>query len=420
MRCDILAVGTELLLGQIVDTNSAWIAEQLAAAGIDTMEQRTVGDNLDRIVTALGEMLARADALIVGGGLGPTPDDLTRDALAALAGVPLRRHPELVAHIQAVFAARGRAMTENNLRQADLPAGATAIPNPYGTAPGIRFELGPSAGPLAGKVVYALPGVPYEMRPMLTDHVLGDLVARAGHRAVILSRSLKTWGASESALAQRIAARVEAQTNPTIAFLARGVEGIVVRLTAKAASEAEAVALLDAEEAVLRPLLGDLLFGRDDETMESVVLARLEARGRTLGVAESVTGGLVTARLAAVPGASRVLRGGIVAYATEVKRALLGVRAEQVVSGPCAREMADGVRRRLGADVGIAVTGVAGPTTQDDQPVGTVWFGLALGDAEPEAHQTRLPGDRERIRQFGAISLLNLLRLRLDGDGAAP
>jgi nicotinamide-nucleotide amidase len=420
MRCDLLAVGTELLLGQIVDTNSAWIAEQLAAAGIDTMEQRTVGDNEERIVTALTEMLARADAVIVGGGLGPTQDDLTREALARLAGAPLRRRPELEAHIRAVFGARGREMAASNLRQADLPEGAAAIPNPLGTAPGIRLELGPGAGSLAGKVVYAVPGVPYEMRPMVTDHVLPDLVARAGTPAVIRSRSLRTWGVAESALAELIADRVEVQTNPTIAFLARGIEGIIVRLTAKARDEREAGALLDAEEAALRARLGEVCFGRDDETMESVVLDRLASRRWTLAVAESVTGGLVTARLTAVPGASRVLRGGVVAYATEVKRAVLGVRAERVVSGPAAVEMATGARQALGADVGIAITGVAGPESQEGQPVGTVWFGLALPGRAGESVTVRLPGDRERVRQFGAISLLNLLRLRLDADGGAP
>ncbi len=420
MRCDLLAVGTELLLGQIVDTNSAWIATQLAAMGIDTMEQRTVGDNEERIVTALTEMLARADAVIVGGGLGPTQDDLTREALARLAGVPLRRRPELEAHIREVFAARGREMAVSNLRQADLPEGAAAIPNPFGTAPGIRLELGSGAGSLAGKVVYAVPGVPDEMRPMVTRHVLPDLVARSGTPAVIRSRSLRTWGVAESALAELIADRVEAQTNPTIAFLARGIEGIIVRITAKARDEREAGALLDAEEAVLRARLGDLCFGRDDETMESVVLDRLAARGWTLAVAESVTGGLVTARLTSVAGASRVLRGGVVAYATEVKRAVLGVRAERVVSGPAAVEMAAGVRRALGADVGIAITGVAGPELQEGRPVGTVWFGLALPGRPEESVTVRLPGDRERVRQFGAISLLNLLRLRLDADGGNP
>jgi len=234
---------------------------------------------------------------------------------------------------------------------------------------------------------------------------------------VIVSRSLKTWGTSESGLAEMIDHRVDAQSNPTIAFLARGIEGLSVRLTAKAPTDAEARGLIDAEERELRKVLGDLVFGVDDETMEHAVLTRLGARGWTLGIAESVTGGLVGARVADAPGASATYRGSIVSYATEVKRSVLGITAEQVVSAEAAREMAAAARRVLGADVGLSVTGVAGPATQDDQPVGTVWFGLAVPGHEPEALEARLPGDRARIRQFATISALNLLRLRLDALG---
>lgn len=407
MRCDVLAIGTELLLGQIVDTNSSWIGEQLAAVGVDTMEHRKVGDNLPRMIASLREMLEQADAVVVCGGLGPTPDDVTREAIAAVMGAELERREDLVEQIAAMFGTRGRDMPANNLRQADVPVGADVIPNPIGTAPGVRGEVD-------GKVVYAVPGVPYEMQRMVTEHVLPDLLARSGEQAVIVSRSLKTWGASESGLAEMIAHRVDAQTNPTIAFLARGIEGIVVRVTAKGATDAEARAIIEPEEAALREILGDLVFAVDDETMEHAVLRRLEARGWTLGVAESLTGGLIGARVASVPGASRTFRGSIASYATEVKRAVLGVEAEHVVSKECAEEMAEGARRVLGADVGIAATGVAGPEELDGQPVGTVWFAIALPGLPVEAVSTRLPGDRERIRQFSTISLLNLLRMRLD------
>jgi len=412
MRCDVLAIGTELLLGQIVDTNSAWIGEQLAAVGIDTYDHRKVGDNLDRMVESLRDLLREADAVVVCGGLGPTPDDVTREAIAEVLGTTLERRDELVEQIASLFGVRGRDMPANNLRQADIPVGAEPIPNPIGTAPGIQAEV---AGPDGTtKVIYAVPGVPYEMQQMVHDFVLPDLLERSGQQAVIVSRSLKTWGTSESGLAEMIDHRVDAQSNPTIAFLARGIEGLYVRLTAKAATDDEARALIDAEEQELRTVLGDLIFGVDDETIEHSVITRLEARGWTLGVAESVTGGLVGARLADAPGASTTYRGSIVSYATEVKRSVLGVTAEQVVSGESAREMAAAAQRVLGADVGIAVTGVAGPATQDDQPVGTVWFGLAVPGHEPEAVETRLPGDRFRIRQFATISVLNLLRLRLD------
>jgi nicotinamide-nucleotide amidase len=407
MRCEVLAVGTELLLGQIVDTNSAWIGEQLAASGIDSYEHRAVGDNQARIVAALADLLSRADAVVVCGGLGPTQDDLTRDALAELMGAPLVRRAELVSHIATMFRTRERDMPESNLRQADVPEGAEAIPNPIGTAPGLRCPIG-------DRVVYAVPGVPYEMQQMLHDHVVPDLLRRAGEASAIVSRSLKTWGTSESALAEMIAHRVDAQTNPTIAFLARGIEGLVVRITAKAATEEQARALVEAEEREVRGVLGDLVFGVDDETMEHAVLERLRRRGWTLGVAESLTGGLIGARIVDVPGASETFRGTIGSYATDVKRALLGVAAASVVTEDAAREMAEGVQRTLGADVGIAVTGVAGPAEQDGVPVGTVCFALALPGVPTEAVSARLPGDRARVRQYAAISLLNLLRLRLD------
>src|SRR4051794_4969032 len=212
MRCEVLAIGTELLLGQIVDTNSAWIGEQLALAGIDSYEHRVIGDNLDRIVRAIDELLSRADALIICGGLGPTQDDLTRDAIAAWMGVPLVRREELVEQIAAMFRTRARDMPQNNLRQADVPEGAEPIPNPIGTAPGVRADH-------HGKVVYAVPGVPYEMQKMIAEQVLPDVLSRAGERATIVSRSLKTWGSSESGIAEMVAHRVDALDatgNPTI------------------------------------------------------------------------------------------------------------------------------------------------------------------------------------------------------------
>jgi nicotinamide-nucleotide amidase len=407
MRCEVLAIGTELLLGQIVDTNSAWIGEQLAASGIDSYEHRAIGDNQTRIVAALSDLLERSDSVIVCGGLGPTQDDLTRDAIAELMGVPLRRRDDLVELIAAMFSSRARDMPQNNLRQADVPEGGEPIPNPIGTAPGLRCPVGE-------RIVYAVPGVPYEMQLMIREHVIPDLLARSGKHSAIVSRSLKTWGASESGLAEMIAHRVDAQTNPTIAFLARGIEGLVVRVTAKAATEAGARAMVEAEEAELRKILGDLVFGVDDETMEYAVLASLRKRGWSLGVAESVTGGLIGARIANVPGASDTFRGTIGAYASDVKRSVLGVTAELVVSEESAMQMAVGAQRVLDADVGIAVTGVAGPTEQDNQAVGTVCFGIALPGRDPIAMTTRLPGDRERIRQFATISLLNLVRQRLD------
>ena len=407
MKCNVLAIGTELLLGQIVDTNSAWLGEQLALAGIDSYDHRKVGDNLGRMVTALSDLLDEAQAVIVCGGLGPTPDDVTREAIAEVMGVPLVRSEELVAQIAAMFGMRDRDMPANNLRQADIPEGARVIPNALGTAPGVMAEI-------AGKVIYAVPGVPYEMQAMIKDFVIPDLLERAGMRSVIVSRSLKTWGTSESGLAEMIATQVDAQSNPSIAFLARGIEGLYVRLTAKAANESDARALIETEETELRAILGDLIFAVDDETMESVVLKACAERGWSLGVAESLTGGLIGARLANVPGASATFRGSIASYATEVKRSVLGVTASSVVSAECVAQMAEGAQRVLGCDAAVAVTGVAGPDEQEGQPIGTVWFGVAVAGHATETASTRLPGDRERIRQFSTISALNLLRLRLN------
>ena len=414
MRCEVIAVGTELLLGQIVDTNSAWMGERLALAGIDSHFQTKVGDNRERMVSALRLALDRSDAVIMCGGLGPTQDDITRDAIAEVMAAPLVRDDSVAERLRAYFKARGREMPESNLRQADVPAGASLISQMPGTAPGLVCPIGGGGS----KVVYAVPGVPYEMRIMLEGTVIPDLKRRAGVSAVIRSRTLRTWGTSEARLGELVAERIDAldrSGRATIAFLASGIEGLKVRVTAKAEDEEAVVRVLDEEEARLRGILGDLVFGIDDETMERAVVAMLGDRGLSLAVAESVTGGMVAMRLTAVPGASTVFRGGLVAYASEVKHEVLGVPRGPVVSPEAARAMAEGAARRLGADVGLATTGVAGPDRQEGHAVGTVFLGLHR-EGESEAHEVRLPGDRERIRQYAVIALLNLLRLRLVGS----
>ena len=409
MNCEVVAVGTELLLGQIVDTNSAWIGEQLALAGIDSHFQTKVGDNHARIVDALRVALDRSDAVIVCGGLGPTQDDITREAIAEVMGVALELDDEVAARIEAMFSARGRRMAANNLRQAEVPIGATAIRDPQpGTAPGL-------IAPVADKVVYAVPGVPHEMREIVEKVVLPDLRARSGETSTIVSRTLRTWGESESGLAERLADHIrylDGVGNPTLAFLASGIEGLKVRITAKAADEPTAREILDAEEMELRAMLGELVFGVDDETMEHAVGVLLDAHEMTLGLAESISGGLMGARLTDVAGASGFFRGSIVSYASEVKFELLDVPEGPVVSAAAAKVMARNARELLRADVGLAVTGVAGPAEQDGQPVGTVFIGLAIDD-HVEATQLQLPGDRRRIREFTVISALNLLRQRL-------
>jgi len=424
VRVEIVAVGTELLLGQIADTNSAWLGEQLAAAGVDSHFHQAVGDNHARIVLALRTALARSDGVIVCGGLGPTQDDITREAIAEVMNVPLVRDEEIVARIASFFVARGRTMSENNARQADVPEGGSVIEQVQGTAPGLICPVG-------NKVVYAVPGVPYEMAEMFERGILPDLrrrLARSGEESVIVSRVLRTWGTSESALAEALQARIDVLDGParpegtvTIAFLASGIEGIKVRLTARARTDDEVVGLLDAEEqavrAVLAERLGDIVFGLDDETMEQAVAALLVERGLRLGLAESLTGGLICSRLVEVPGASHWLAGGVVAYESAVKHRVLGVPPGPVVTEVAAGAMAQGARTVLGADVGLGITGVAGPDTQEGVAPGAVFVGLALPGDRLVTREFHLPGDRPRVRQYAAISALDLLRRELIDGG---
>jgi nicotinamide-nucleotide amidase len=340
-------------------------------------------------------------------------------------GVELVRDQSIVDLITEFFGSRGRTMSANNLRQADVPVGATLIPQVMGTAPGLICPLG-------NKVIYAVPGVPHEMAEMFDRGILPDLRARmaeAGEEAVIVSRVLRTWGASESGLAEALQGRIDVLDaddddadgvpagSVTLAFLASGIEGIKVRITARAATMAEGSALLDREEKAVREAieaqLGDIVFGIDDESMEVAVAAELRARGITLGVAESLTGGLIASRLVNVPGASAWFRGGVVAYHEQVKFDLLGVPVGPVVSGAAAVAMAEGVCRATGSDVGLGITGVAGPEDQEGVAPGTVFVGLALPGVATLTSELHLPGDRERVRQYGAISALDLLRRAL-------
>ncbi|MED5276310.1 MAG: CinA family nicotinamide mononucleotide deamidase-related protein, partial [Actinomycetota bacterium] len=290
MRCEIVAVGTEILLGQIVDTNSAWISERLAEAGIDCYLQTVVGDNSERMSKTFGDALERADALIVTGGLGPTQDDLTRQVVADLMGVQLERDLEIVERIRERFSNRGRSMPDNNLKQADIPVGALPIPEMPGTAAGLICPME------EGKVIYVVPGVPSEMKLMLEGTVIPDLVLRSGVTSVIRSRVLKTWGHSESGLAEDLAEEIERLDDDgelTLAFQASGIEGVKVRITAKATDREKSDLLLDSEEDILRGLIGDYIFAVDDATMESVILDLLRSQSLTFATAESLTGGMI-------------------------------------------------------------------------------------------------------------------------------
>jgi nicotinamide-nucleotide amidase len=429
VRIEIVAVGTELLLGQIADTNSQWMGEHLAAAGVASHFHQAVGDNQERMVLAFRTALARSDGVIVCGGLGPTHDDITREAIAEVMNVRLRRDEGGVERIRAMFSSRGREMPDTNLRQADVPEGASIIPQTKGTAPGLICPVG-------HKVIYAVPGVPYEMSDMFERGILPDLQRRMTERGesagVIASRVIRTWGMSESGLAETLAGHIDdleaAPAGPsmagagtsgsaTIAFLASGIEGIKVRVTVRAADQDAASSLLDDQEAAIRRILyaqaGDVVFGVDDEAIEDAVARALAVNGLTLGLAESLTGGLASSRLVNVPGASRWFRGSVVSYASQVKFSVLGVPEGPVVSEEAAGAMADGARRVLGSDVGLSTTGVAGPDTQDDQPPGTVHVGLAREGHPTESFSFNVPGDRDRVRQYATIAALDLLRRRL-------
>ena len=399
MRCEVVAIGTELLLGQIVDTNSSWIGERLALIGIDSHFQVKVGDNAGRMEFCIRQALERGEAVICCGGLGPTQDDITREAIARVMGVELRRDPEVEQRIVELFRARGRVMTDNNRRQADIPVGGRPIDQMPGTAPGLVCPVG-------DKVIYAVPGVPYEMRIMMEGTVLPDLLKRSGGAAVIRSRVLRTWGQSESGLAEILADRIDALDdigNPTLAFQASGADGLKVRITAKAPDEAAAAAILAEEEALVRGLLGDAIFGVDEETMESVVLAALRESGRTLAVAEGFTGGLAASRLTRIDPGMKIFIGGTSGPwggAPDASSATGEARAAQA---------ARRVRAGFGASVGIAAIG---REPDEEVPPGLARMAVATG-AGTLTQSIALPGDRSQAREYAVIHLLSFLRRTL-------
>lgn len=412
MNVEILAVGTELLLGQIVNSNATDIGSRLALAGLDHYHQSVVGDNLERVATAIRHAVGRSDAVIITGGIGPTQDDITRESICAAAGVEMEFSEPYAERLRGWWARRDRPMPETNLRQAEYPAGADLIDNPKGTAPGLRLRIG-------GAWVFALPGVPQEMLPMVDEDVIPFLLEasdRAG--SAIESVVLRTYGESESRIAEILDDLFESSVNPTMAFLASAAE-IKVRLTARAATAEAAREMIVPLEHQVRARLGRLVFASGMEPVESMVLAAAAEHGWTIGTAESATGGLVAARLTAVPGASATYRGSVVAYSTELKHELLDVGSaivqdQGVVSEQTAIAMAEGGAVRLGVDVCLAVTGSTGPDPQE-QEVGTMIFAVRTPDAV-RARTLRLPGDRERIRTYASTAGLHMLRLALAGE----
>ena len=404
MNAEIVGVGTELLLGQIANTNAQTISQALAGIGVDVFFHSAVGDNLERMTEVIDKARKRSDVVIITGGLGPTPDDITREAVAAATGRALNRDPDLANEIRAIFERLGRAMPEENLKQADLPDGAVPIP-PRGTAPGFYVDDGKS-------LIIALPGVPWEMNAMLTEDVLPLLRSRGGSE-VLVTRQVLVVGLGESHTHERIADIVDAQTNPTIAFLAGG--GLVrVRITAKAQTESTALGLIEPVERSIRERLKSAAVpGRGDSLAEAFG-NMVRDRGMTVAVAESLTGGLIGAELTAVKGSSDFFLGSVTCYSTESKRDVVGVD-DSILAGPgpvseeAARALAEGAARLFGAAVGLAATGVAGPAEQDGMPIGTIYVGACL-DGKTEVRHVRGYGDRSNIRAMAVTAAIDLGR----------
>jgi nicotinamide-nucleotide amidase len=411
VRVEVVGVGTELLLGQIANTNARWIGERLAEIGADVLYHQVVGDNLDRIVDVLDLAASRVDVVIVTGGLGPTEDDISRDAIAILMGVRLERDPGLERWLRERFASFADGpMPENNLRQAEVPKGARTIENDRGSAPGLVADLE------NGVRVYAVPGVPGEMIAMMRSTVLPEVGAEVGS-AVVRSRTLRCVGVGESRVAEILADLFPASSNPSLAYLASAGE-VKVRLTAKADTVDEAEAMIAPIAREVHGRLGDVVFTLDDETLEEAVSRLLLASGRRLACAESLTGGSVGARISAAEGASKVFVGSAVVYTAEAKHRVLGVTVDTiegpgVVSRECALEMAAGARRLYQAEVAVSLTGAAGPEPHDGAEPGTVWIGL---DAPNVSHARGYvaPGDRARVRRWAEQAALDMVRRYLE------
>lgn len=413
MDVEIVAIGTEFLFGRRTDTNSPWIAAELARLGAEVRGLRAVDDHERRIEVCLRACLESADVVVATGGLGPTADDVTRKAAARLTGAPLVYHEDLAADIEGRFAARGVLASPSNRLQAFLPRGAWRIENPLGTAPGFSLEVG-------RKMLFFLPGVPAEMRRMFTDSVRPVLAARmASRRSVTLSRVYRTTGLGESALNDRIRDLFEFSPNLSVAVLANDL-GVDVCLTARAPDEAAAEALLDALGKRIMERLPNHTYGQDGDDLETLVGKLLSMRGATVATAESCTGGLLAERLTRVPGSSGWFRRGFVVYADAAKSDLLGVDAALLAAGGAvsagvARALAEGCRASDGASFGIGITGVAGPTGGTEaKPVGLVHLALA-GEDGTESLERRFAGDRLAVRAQAAQAALEMLRRHLLG-----
>lgn len=413
MQIELITIGDELLLGFTVDTNATFIARALAELGVEIVHRSTVGDEAHRIAAAVAEAIERTGAVITTGGLGPTADDMTRPAIATLFGRELVRDERVVAQIEARFRRLGMGtMPQSNIVQAMVPAGARVLENHHGTAPGLWID------DAQGRWVVMLPGVPREMRGMMTDTVLPLLRELIGDATTaVVSRTIRTTGIGESALAERLGDLARGLNGMPLAFLP-GWEGVDLRLTSRGLSPADATAELETAARTLRDVAGPVVYGEQADDLASLVLAMCREHGMSIATAESCTGGLLGARITRIPGSSDVYRGGIIAYANEVKVAQLGVSEATIaeygaVSEQVSCEMADGARRALGTSIGIGITGIAGPGGGSaEKPVGTVWLAVS-GIGETRSLGRVYVGDREEIRLRATQASLDLLRRSL-------
>ncbi len=408
MRAEILSCGTELLLGHITDTNATYLAQSLAALGIDLYFVSQVGDNQGRIVETLQRAWERSNLVIMTGGLGPTEDDLARESISALLGETMRVDPVLEAELRGLFATRNAVMPERNIKQATLIPSAQAIPNPLGTAPGWWVEKD-------GHIIVAMPGVPREMYRMWEQEAIPRLSPYTG--GLIFTRILRVWGLGESAVEERLDGLIHSD-NPTLATYAKS-DAIDVRITAKAETREIAEREVAEMENRAREVLRHHVFGIDKDTLQSVIGKYLTERRRTLAVMESLTGGLLASTLTDVPDSSNYFIGSLVAYSTELK-VQLGVPREivdhyGVISEQTARAMAQAARERLGADYGLGITGIAGPDRQEDKPVGTVHIAIEGPDGVVTGVGPGWRASRDDNKRLAVLAALNLLRLHLEG-----
>lgn len=411
MQAQVISIGTELTTGQALDTNCAWLSDRLISLGVTVTRHTTIADHQSEIATAVADACSRSDVVLITGGLGPTPDDMTRAALAEAAGVGLVRDEASVQLIAGFFARMERPMAPSNLVQAMIPATAMVLDNPHGTAPGVRIAIGSA-------MVFAMPGVPREMKPMFESHAAPWIMSHPNRRAIAI-RVIRTFGDGESNLAERLGELLDPSRNPAVGTTAS--EGVIsVRIVATANTQTEADQAANRDAAIVRESLGILVYGEGDDTLAAVVGAILKARGQTVSTAESCTGGLLGATITEVPGSSAYYVGGFVTYSNEQKIAALGVDAKLIeshgaVSAQVAEAMAAGCREKTGSDYALSITGVAGPTGgTNDKPVGLVYIGLA--DAHGAEHRRVMYSDRmsrTAIRDRSTKYALNWLRLRL-------